>query len=145
VRWIVATALLVALAGCGGRTTLSRQAYAAKLNAMCADFAAREKRIGEPATLADVAARGELIADAFDAAIRQPVQRLGRPAALSDVAKRLVTLTDEQSANLHSLAAAAHAGDAGKAAQLATQNAALNARATKLTKELGATSCSGPG
>jgi hypothetical protein len=137
--------LLVALTGCGGTTTLSRQVYVAKLNAMCTDFAAREKRIGEPSTLADVAARGERIAVAFDAAIRDPLKRLARPAFLPDVAKQLVTLTDEQSANLHSLAAAARAGDGAKVAQLATQNTALNARATKLTKELGSASCSGPG
>jgi acyl-CoA reductase-like NAD-dependent aldehyde dehydrogenase len=142
VRVVLATVLVFVAAGCGGGSErLSRKEYVAKLNAECADFAARERKIGEPSTLSDVAARGERIADAFDAAIRDPQQGLRPPSTLDERAEQLRANANLMSRNLHALAAAARAGDGAKVSALATENAALNARSNRL--EVAIEACTG--
>jgi hypothetical protein len=142
VRFVLATVLVLAAAGCrGDGDRLSREAYVAKLNAECADFAARERKIGEPSTLSDIAARGERIADAFDAAIRDPQQGLRPPSTLGQRAEQLRANANAMSRNLHALAAAARAGDGARVSALATENTALNARSNRLGAPLGA--CTG--
>jgi len=128
----------VLLGGCGGEARLSRAAYVAKLDAMCRDFSARERTIGEPVTAADVAARGGRIAAAFDAAIRDPARRLRPPAALARVDASLRQLNEALSANLHALAAAARSNDPVELARLATSNRQLNARANRISAGIGA-------
>src|SRR6266571_3727394 len=115
--FLLAPVAFLLLPGCGGDRP-SKAEYVSRLNAMCADFAAREKRIGEPQTLADVAARGQRIVDAFDASIRNKIARLKAPDELVAEAGRLRKLADEQHDTLQGLVDAADAHDGAKAQRL---------------------------
>jgi hypothetical protein len=138
VRLITATVLVLVVTSCGSGGRLSHDAYVGKLNAECADFAARERKIGEPSTMPNIAVRGERIADAFDAAIRDPQRQLRPPARLDREAAELRKLADATSTNLHAIAGAARAGDRGRVEQLATENGSLNTRSNRLTTAIGA-------
>ncbi len=142
---VIGLALAVVLAGCGGASvSLDRQAYAAKLSAMCRDFSAREKRIGEPHTLDDVALRGPLIVEAFDEAIRDKVRRLRASEPIATQARRFRDLADEQHDVLAALAVAAKRGDGSRAERLAVRNQALNSEAGSIARALGARACAAP-
>jgi hypothetical protein len=139
--------LAVALAGCGGgggAGTLDRQAYAAKLSAMCADFSAREKTIGAPQTLHDLATKGQRIVDAFDQAIRDKVRVLKASDSIAAQAQRFRDLADRQHDVLAALVAAGKRNDAAKAIPLVAKNQALNEEARSVARSLGATACAAP-
>lgn len=139
------TALLVTLgllAGCGGGES-ARQRYVAALDAMCADFLAREKRIGEPQSIPELAEKGRSIQAAFDFAIASKIEVLKAPAEIAADARRLVELAHEQSAGLAALARAAQQRDRRAVLQLSSRNGQLNAEAGAITRKLGAKHCSG--
>jgi hypothetical protein len=131
----------LALAACGEQT-LTRTEYAAKLDAMCRDFAARESRFGEPKTLPDLVAHGDDVAAAYDAAFGG-VDELRAPDDVAAAARRIGRITEEQGPVLHRLAAAARRYDITAVTALAQRNDALNAEADKLSKQVGATYCAG--
>jgi hypothetical protein len=110
---------------------------------MCEDFAAREKEIGEPRTLAGLAQRGDQIADAFDEAIGDKVQTLAAPDQIAAQAARLRVVAEQQSDNLRALGEAARLRDPSRMRQLAAKNAALNSEADDIARELGADACAG--
>ncbi len=128
-------------AGCGGDETLTKAEYVAKLNAMCKDFAAREKEIGEPQGLADLVENGDRIADAFEQAIANKVDDLKPPDEISDEADRLVDIAQRQRDVLRGLAAAAKANDFERLERLVARNQALNEEAESIMRELGAEEC----
>jgi hypothetical protein len=128
-------------AGCGGDEELSRKEYVAELNAMCEDFSAREKEIGEPRTAADLVEKGPRILDAFEEAIVDEVGDLDAPDEISDQADRLVDLADQQRDVLEGLVDAARENDFAKARELAAKNEALNKEASRIARELGAEAC----
>jgi hypothetical protein len=143
---ILVVALATMLAGCGGgETKLDRQAYAAKLSAMCEDFAAREKKIGEPHTLDDVAERGPQIVQAFDEAIRDQVRGLKASEEIAAQARRFREIADEQHDVLTALAVAAKQNDPEKVLELNARNQALNREAGSIARALGAAECAPPG
>jgi hypothetical protein len=143
---VIGVVLAVALTACGGAAArLDRQAYAAKLSAMCRDFSAREKRIGEPRTLDDVAVRGPQIVEAFDKAIRDKVRGLRASEAIATEARRFRELADEQHDVLAALAVAAKRGDGIEAQRLVVRNQALNSEAGSIAHALGARGCAAPG
>ena len=84
--------ILVAVlaAGCAGGEALSKEQYVSKLNAMCREFSAKEKEIGEPQTLADLVERGPRILDEFEKSIVDKVGTLKAPDEIADQADRLV-------------------------------------------------------
>jgi hypothetical protein len=134
--------LAVVLAGCGGAAArLDRQAYAAKLSAMCQDFSAREKKIGEPHTLDEVAAKGPQIVEAFDEAIRDKVRGLRASEEIATQARRFRELAEEQHDVLTALAVAAKQNDPEKALQLDARNQALNSEAGSIARAIGAREC----
>jgi hypothetical protein len=137
----VAGVLVVLAAGCGGGEALSREQYVSKLNAMCVDFSEREKKIGEPQTLADLVEKGPRVLDAFEKAIVDKVHRLKAPDEIADQADRLVDLADQQHAVLGELIGAARDNDLAKVSALASKNEALNEDANSLARELGADAC----
>jgi len=134
-------AVLVALSvatGCGGSKTLTKAQYVSRLNAMCRDFAAREKAIGDPG---DLAKNGPTIADAFEKAIADKVHDLNAPAEIAKQANRMSTLADEQLKVLRGLADAAKRSDFAKVSELGSKNVMLNQESGSIAKELGATDC----
>lgn len=139
----VARGMLVAglAAGCGGAREPSKQEYVSKLNAMCADFSAREQKIGEPHTLADLVDKGPRILDAFEKAIADKVATLKAPDEIADQADRLVDLADQQRDVLGELVDAAKDSDLAKVRQLVPKNDALNKESNSIARELGADAC----
>lgn len=141
----IATVLLLALvlaAGCG--CSPSPQArYASALNAMCADFQARERTIGTPHGIHELAVKGPAIVEAFRSAILVPVRRLAAPPSLAGDARRLRALARAQYDALAELAAAARAGDGPRLLAAAKLNTTLNARSGVIAKRIGAKRCSG--
>jgi hypothetical protein len=136
-----AAAALVALAGCGSASPKAK--YVAKLNAMCEDFARREQRIGTPSSPADLRARGDRIARAFEQSIEQPLEGLKAPPELAHQAARLRDLARRQGDILRALSAAGKAGDVQKVRRLVVVNQQLNAQAAQVAGDLKADSCAG--
>ena len=108
---------------------------------MCEDFAARERKIGEPHTITDLAERGDRVAEAFERAIANKVGTLKPPAELRAEADRLVELARQQRDVLRGLAAAAKANDFERLQRLVSRNQALNEEGESIMRKLGAKSC----
>ena len=108
---------------------------------MCADFAEREKGIGEPQSLADLVEKGPRILVAFDEAILDEVRKLKASDEIADQADRLADVAGEQHDVLSELIDAANADDSGKVQELAARNEALNMESTSIAQELGAQTC----
>jgi hypothetical protein len=137
---VVLLALAVLLAGCGSKKT-AKDRYIAGLNAMCANFAAREQKIGSPKNAADVAARGDRIVIAFEETIMRPIQALPAPPELRLPAQRLRTLAVQQRDVLRELADAAKRGDVARLQVLAQRNRTLNAELGQVAGDLKADTC----
>ena len=127
--------------GCGGGDELSREEYVSKLNAMCADFSAREQEIGEPQTRADLVEKGPRILDAFEIAIANQVGTLDAPDEIADEADRLVDIAHQQREVLGGLVDAATNGEYVEVRRLASKNAALNKESSLIAQKLGADAC----
>ena len=134
-----AVVLAVALAGCG--STSPKAKYVAKLNAMCEDFARREQSIGTPSTPADLRARGDRIATAYEQAIVRPLERLTAPPEIAQQATRLRDVARRQRDVLRALAAAGKTGDVQKVQRLVVVNQQLNTQAAQVARSLKADSC----
>jgi hypothetical protein len=142
---VVLGGVMAALAvGCGGDEELSREEYVAELNAMCEDFSARERKIGEPQTVGDLVEKGPRILDAFEDEIVDKVGTLDPPDEIADQADRLVDLADQQRDVLAELVDAAKDSDIARVREFASKNAALNKEASRIARELGAESCADP-
>jgi hypothetical protein len=140
----VALGILVAasIVGCGD-DVLSKEEYVSRLNAMCDDFSARERRIGDPQTLADLVEKGPRILDAFEEAIADKVHRLKAPDQIVDQADRLVEIAETQRDVLGAMVAAAKEDDVGQVQELASRNEALNRESASIARDLGAQACVG--
>jgi hypothetical protein len=140
---VLGIAVAVAGTGCGAGGTLSREQYVSRLNAICDEFRAREKQIGEPQTLADLRERGPQVVAAFDKVVEE-VGKLKAPDELAPEAERFVDLGERQQVVLQGLVDAAKDGDVTKALELAATNEALNKEATMLARRVGAAACAAP-
>ena len=136
----VLLAVAVLVAGCGSKKS-AKDRYVASLNTMCANFAAREQKIGSPNSQADVAARGDRIVVAFEETIMRPIQALPAPPELRLPAQRLRTLAVQQRDVLRDLATAAKAGDVARLQLLAERNRTLNGQLGQIAGDLKADSC----
>jgi hypothetical protein len=134
-RAILALALVALLAGCG------KQSYSSKLSSMCEDFAKREAKIGTPRSPNELAARGDRIVAAYDAAILQPLLRTQPPPEDAAAVRRLRQIAEQQRDTLRALADAGKKGDVQSLRRLAVQNAQLNGQAGDIARQLGAKSC----
>jgi hypothetical protein len=132
---ILALALVALLAGCG------KQSYSSKLSAMCEDFAKRETKIGTPRSPADLAARGDKIVAAYEAAILEPLNRTQPPSEDAAAVRRLRQIARQQRDTLRELAEAGKKGDVPALRRLAVRNAQLNGQAGDIARQLGAKSC----
>jgi hypothetical protein len=127
--------------GCAGDETLSKEQYVSKLSAMCEDFSAKEKEIGEPRTPADLIEKGPRILDAFENLIVNEVDALKAPDEIAPQADRLVDVANQQRDVLAGLINAAEDNDFAKVRELAAKNEALNREANSIARELGAEAC----
>jgi hypothetical protein len=144
-RLLVGVALSVLIAGlavgCAGDEDLSKEQYISRLNALCEDFSAREQRIGEPQTPADLVEKGPRILDAFEVAIADKIGALKAPDEIADQADRLVAIANEQGDVLGELVTAARDNDFAEVRRLASRNDALNSESNSIAGELGADAC----
>ena len=129
------------LIGCGGDGGINKAQYISELNRMCEDFSERERKIGDPQTVADLVEKGPRIREAFDEAIRDKVHTIEAPDEIADEAARLVELADQQHNVLRDLVDAANDNDLARVGELASRNAAVNEEASSVARELGAESC----
>jgi hypothetical protein len=135
--------LVAIAAGCGaGTSTLSTTEYISKLNAMCRDFAAREKKIGEPTSYNDLLDKEPRILDAFEKAIADKVGDLHAPPELASQADRLAEIANQQRDVLGGLVQAVKKGDLARVQALVARNAALNMKSSAIARRLGAEACS---
>ena len=137
--WALGLALLAT--GCGGNGTLSSEEYVSRLNAICEDFSDREKEIGDPGTIAELAENGPRILDAFERTILDGIRELEAPAELADRAERLRAIAEEQREVLGDMIDAAKDNDRAKVLELVPRNEALNREAGSTARELGANAC----
>ena len=128
-------------AGCADGDEPSKEEYVSSLNAMCEDFNARERKVGEPRTIADLATKGPRIQEAFESAIADKVGSLEAPEEIADQADRLVAIADEQRDVLSALVNAARANDFPGVREFASKNAALNRESSSIARDLGADAC----
>lgn len=129
------------LAACGGDGALTKAEYVSELSAMCRDFSAREKVIGEPETVADLVEKGPRIVEAFEKAVLNEVSTLEAPDEIAVQADRLVDLAARQRDVLAGLVDAAEAGDLARVQELASKNRAVNREASSIARDLGAEGC----
>jgi hypothetical protein len=140
-RAVLAVAVLAA--GCGGDDTLTKEEYAAKLDAACLEFAERERRIGDPKTAADLVRFGPEIVQAFEETILDEVGSLDPPEEVAAEATQLRQLAQEQRDVLAGLVEAARERDVARLGRLAAQNRSINEQAGSIARRLGADSCAG--
>jgi hypothetical protein len=140
-RAVLAIALVAT--ACGGDETLSREEYAAKLDAACNEFAEREQRIGDPQTAADLVKDGPAVLQAFEETILEAADSAEAPDEIAGEAARLRRLAHDQRDVLAGLVDAARERDVGRLSRLAAQNRALNDEAGSIARRVGAQSCTG--
>src|SRR3954463_12831800 len=92
---VLALALTAAGCGGGGGKALSKEEYSSKLNQICTDLDAKNKAIGDPNSLAEVASKGPKLLSAFDDAITK-VKKLKAPDEIKDAASRFVSIGEQE-------------------------------------------------
>ena len=139
-------ALLVALAavvaaGCGGGSkTLSKADYGTQLNQICTDYNAKQKEIGTPNSIADVATKGPKILDEFDKAIAK-AGKLKAPDELKATRDEFFTKSKAQRNLINDLIAAAKDNDGAKVQEIGGKADTLGKETDALGIKLGAPAC----
>jgi hypothetical protein len=137
---IAAVLLLAACGGGGGGTRLSRDAYVAKANALCAKLAKERKQLGAPSGLAAIPAYIDKALPPLDSTLKQ-LHALRPPADMEQSVKELLQKADDVRRLLPKLRSAAKKGDAVAVAQVGSQAAQLNNEIQSRARQLALTSC----
>ena len=139
--FVALAAVLAAGCGGGGSKTLSKADYGTKLNQICADLNAKNKEIGEPSSIADIADKGPQLLDEFDKAIAG-AKNLKAPDELKDAADRFISLGEQQRDLISQLVDAAKANDEAKINELGPKLDPLDKESNAIAKDqLGAPAC----
>ena len=138
---MLAVALGLLAAGCGGGGGLAREEYSAKLNAICEQVSADQRAVGQPTSLKELASRGPRLVAILDRALDE-VRDLKPPKAFRVAHKRFVALAEELNTKLLDLIEAAKANDQAKASQLSSAIDVLDSQSEAIARtQLGAPSC----
>jgi hypothetical protein len=141
---VVVLALAAAACGGGGKP-MSAKAFSAKLNAICTDLNAKQKKLGTPATLPEFGEKGSKLTSDFDDAIGQ-IKKLRPPAAMKAPAARFVALAEQERDGLEQLFKAAKKNDAAGVRRLAARIAPLDRQMNTIANsKLNAPACGQPG
>lgn len=140
--FVVVVALAVTAAGCGGggSKTLSKAEYGAQLNQICTDYNAKQKEIGDPASLEDVATKGPKILAEFDKAIAK-AEKLKAPDEIKATRDEFFAKSKEQRDLINQIVDAAKANDGAKAQEINTKGQSIQDDVKTLAGELGAPAC----
>jgi len=135
-------ALVLVAAGCGGGSkTLSKEEYGTQLNKICSDLNAKNKAIGDPNSIAEVATKGPKLLDAFDNAIAD-VKKLKPPAEIKDAAARFISLGEQERGLISDLIDAAKKKDDAKINELGSKIDPLDKESNDIAKnQRGAPAC----
>lgn len=133
-------AALVA-AGCGGGGRLTREGYAGKANAVCADFNAKVKAAGGPGTSLDsLADYADKVIPIFEDGLAD-LKKLKPPKGEQNVVDEWLTSGDEQLDLIRGIRDAARDGDQAEVQRLGAQAEANDRKSDQLAETLGAKTC----
>ncbi len=136
-------ASVLALAACGGGgggTRLSRDAYIAKADAVCAKLAAERKVLKPPASLGEESAYINKALPLLDAGLAD-LRALKPPADMEKRAGELLQAAGRVRDLLAKLRSAATTGDALTVARIGSQASQLNDQIQSRARALGVTGC----
>jgi hypothetical protein len=137
---IAAVLLLAACGGGGGGTRLSRDAFVAKANTLCAKLAKERKQLGAPSSLGAIPAYVDKALPLLDASLRQ-LHALRPPKDMEQSVDELLQKADDFRGLLPKLRSAAKKGDAVVVAQVGSQATQLNNEIQSRARQLGVTGC----
>jgi hypothetical protein len=139
--------LAVAAAGCGGDDNgsgdgdrLTKTEYAAKANAICADFKKELDALPAPQGFEEAADYAEKAKPIFDEHLDQ-LKDLDPPEDLQDVHDKWIATGDKARERLDELEQAAEDKDAKKLAEIGREAAAEDKVSDAYARQLGATTC----
>jgi len=138
------TVLAVAAAGCGGGgggSALSKDEYSARLNNICDELNEKQKQIGEPNSVADVADKGPELQDEFNHAISE-VEDLNPPEELQEAHDRFLSLGKQIRDKIDNLIDAAKEGNEAELGEIGSSIDPLDKESDRIaTEELNAPAC----
>jgi hypothetical protein len=141
---VAVSAFAIAAAGCGGGgggSALSKDEYSSQLNKICTELNAKNKEIGEPSSVAEVADKGPKLNDAFQNAIDEAGD-LNPPDELKDAHNRFVSLGKQIHDKIDELIQAAKDKDQAKLQKVGGEIDPLNTESNDIAKNtLGAPAC----
>jgi hypothetical protein len=137
---IAAVLLLAACGGGGGGTRLSRDAYVAKANALCAQLAKERKRLGTPSSIAAIPAYMDKALPILDASLKK-LHALRPPADMEESVDAVLQKVDELRGVFAKLRTSAKKGDPIAVAQLGSQATQVNNEIQSRARQIGLTAC----
>ncbi len=135
----VATALVLSSTGCGDEP-LSKAEYVKQADAICKDYAARQKKLGEPKSVKDI----ERLADETKPLVQEQLKELRAleaPDEVKDDANAAYDLLDQQVPKIDQLVAAAKKNDVKGIQKIATEAGKLDDQANAKAKAIGLKVC----
>lgn len=132
----------LAAAGCGGGgDRLTRDEYAAKANAVCADFNGKVKAAGNPGTSLDsLAAYADKVIPIFEGGLAD-LKKLEPPEDEQNVVDEWLASGDEQLGLIRGIRDAARDSDQAEVQRLGALAEANDRKSDQLAETLGARTC----
>lgn len=138
------SALALAAAGCGGDggggDRLSKEEFASKGNAICADFKKDLDAVPEPTSFAEVLVFVDKATPIFDEHLGQ-LKALRPPEDLQETRDDFIATGDKARSRLDDFRKAAEDKDQEKLAELGRESEAEDKESDRLANELGLTTC----
>jgi len=138
---VAAVLVLAACGGGGGGKRLSREAYAARADAICTQLANERKALKTPASLQEIPPYIDKGLPYLDAALKQ-LRALRPPSDMQAQVDDLLETGADERKLFTDLRSAAAKGDAVEVARIGSKATALNDRRKSIAGSLGLTSCS---
>jgi hypothetical protein len=138
------TATLIA-AGCGGSSrnkayASSKADFAAAMNSICAAVNAKDRAIGKPQSIQDIAKNGDALRKVGQNAIKT-LKKLEPPAEIKTQVEHFITVKDQEDSKIGDLIAAVKKGDTAKITQLTPDLTALDKSTDADANAIGAPAC----
>jgi|SRR5919204_2364427 hypothetical protein len=133
-------AAVVLLAGCGGSSRLSHEAFVERANAICRTYDDAVKRLRRPQTATEVAPYTERVLPLYRRAVGE-LAKLRPPARDESTLRALLQSYRVIERDLADLAAAGRSGQVARVRDLVRGAAADDRRSSRLARRLGLTVC----
>lgn len=136
----VAVALLLVPSACGGEEPLSKAEYVKQADAICTDYANRQKKLGEPKSVKDIERLADETKPLVEAQLKK-LRALNAPDSVKDDANDAYDLLDQQVPKIDELVAAAKKNDVKRIQKIATEAGKLDDQANAKAKAIGLKVC----